>query len=318
MRSKGYAAIVLSAVAAGLVMPASALAVKPTVTTGGASNVTFQSARLNGRVDANNQATTYYFQYGTTIALGSNTAVGPAGGGNRAFRRIADIGGLAPLTRYYYRIVASNNSGTTLGKRRSFTTRRQPLGVSLSATPNPVKATSSATTLFGNLTGTNNAGRKVVLQASAWPFTAGFQNVTNEQVTNATGGFSFPILSVAANTQYRVQMPERPQIVSPIVTLGVKPYVRSKVNKKRVRRGKRIRFRGSVKPASTGSQQQIAIQKWNGDEWVTVGGTVVRDSGRFSKRQRIRRGGRYRVWTGSTTGQYASNVGKTFKIRSFR
>ena len=70
--------------------------------------------------------------------------------------------------------------------------------MTLAATPNPVKAASSATTLFGNLSGTGNAGRKIVLQASAWPFTTGFTNVTNEQVTNATGGFSFPILSVAA------------------------------------------------------------------------------------------------------------------------
>ena len=111
-------------------------------------------------------------------------------------------------------------------------------------------------------------------------------------------------------------MPERPQIVSPIVTVGVKPYVKSKVNKKRVERGKRIRFSGSVKPAA--ADQQIAIQKWNGSQWVTVGGTTIRSGGKFSKNQKIRRGGSYRVWTGSTKGQYASNVGKKFKIRSFR
>ena len=113
-------------------------------------------------------------------------------------RARADISGpRAGQTKYFYRLVARNASGTMLGKRRSFTTRRQPLGVTLAATPNPVKAASSATTLFGNLSGTGNAGRKIVLQASAWPFTTGFTNVTNEQVTNATGGFSFPILSVA-------------------------------------------------------------------------------------------------------------------------
>jgi hypothetical protein len=317
MRSKGLGALALSAAVIGLATPASALAAKPAVTTGGAANVTFQSARLNGSVDANREATNYYFQYGPTIALGAQTPATPAGGGANAVRVSTDVGGLAPVTKYYYRLVAQNNSGTTLGKRRSFTTRRQPLGVSLAANPNPVKAASSATTLGGTLTGTNNAGRKVVLQASAWPFSAGFQNVSNEQVTNAQGAFAFPILSVSVNTQYRVQMPERPQIVSPIVTLGVKPYVKSKVNKKRVQRGKRIKFSGTVKPAASGGQQ-IAIQKWNGDAWVTVGGTVVRSGGKFSKNQKIRRGGSYRVWTGSTQGQYASNVGKKFKIRSFR
>ncbi len=316
MRSKGLGALVLSAAMIGLAAPASALAAKPAVTTGAASSITFSSARLAGRVDPNGEAATYYFQYGTTIALGTQTAPAAAGGGNSAVRRVTDISGLAPVTKYFYRIVAHNNSGTTLGKRRSFTTRRQPLGVTLAATPNPVKAASSATTLFGNLSGTGNAGRKIVLQASAWPFTTGFTNVTNEQVTNATGGFSFPILSVAANTQYRVQMPERPQIVSPIVTVGVKPYVQSKVSKHRVKRGKRIRFSGTIKPAA--ADQQLAIQKWNGDAWVTVGGATIRSGGRFSKNHKVNRGGTYRVWTGSTAGQYASNVGRKFKIRSFR
>ena len=203
-----------------------------------------------------------------------------------------------------------------LGERRSFVTRRQPLGVSLAASPNPVKAASSATTLSGVLTGSGNAGRKIVLQASTWPFTGGFLNVSNEALTASNGGFQFPILSNLANTQYRVIMPERPQVVSPIVTVGVKPYVKSKVSKKRVRRGKRIRFSGTIKPAA--ADQQLAIQKWSGSEWVTVGGADVSSSGRFSKRQKIRRGGSYRVWTGSTAGQYASNVGKKFKIRSFR
>ena len=316
MRRKGLGALVLSAAVIGLAMPASALAARAGAATGVAANVTFQSARVNGRVDPNREATNYFFQYGSTIALGAQTAATPAGGGPNPVRVSTDVGGLAPQTRYFYRIVAQNGSGTTLGRLRSFITRRQPLGVSLGASPNPVKAADSSTTLAGTLTGTNNAGRKVVLQSNPWPYVQGFQNATNEQVTNATGGFAFPVLSVAFNTQYRVQMPERPQVVSPIVALGVKPYVKSKVSKRRVRRGKRIRFSGSVRPA--GSVQQIALQKFSSGRWVTVGGTVVRSSGRYSKRLRIRRGGRYRVWTGTTSGQYASNVGRKFKIRTFR
>jgi hypothetical protein len=317
MRKKGLGALALSAVVAtGLAVPAPSLAAAPAATTGAAANVTFNSARLNGRIDPNNEATSYYVQYGTTIALGTETAPTPAGAGANPVRVSVDVGGLAPQTRYFYRFVARNGSGTRLGERRSFTTRRQPLGVSLAASPNPVKAADSATTLSGTLTGTGNAGRKVVLQSSVWPFSGGFVNASNEQVTSSTGTFSFPILSVAMNTQYRVQMPERPAVISPIVTVGVKPYVRSKVNKRRVQRGKRIRFSGTVKPAA--GDQQLAIQKWNGDEWVTVGGTDIRSGGRFSRNQRIRRGGTYRVWTGTASGQYASNVGKKFKIRSFR
>ena len=93
--------------------------------------------------------------------------------------------------------------------------------------------------------------------------------------------------------------------------------MRSKVSKKRVKRGKRIRFSGTSSRARP--TQQLAIQKWNGTQWVTVGGhDRSAAAASFSKNQKIRRGGTYRVWTGSTTGQYASNVGKKFKIRSFR
>ena len=141
-------------------------------------------------------------------------------------------------------------------------------------------------------------------------------NVTNEQVTNAPAA-SASRSCRPGNTQYRVQMPERPQIVSPIVTVGVKPYVKSKVNKKRVKRGKRIRFSGTSslrRPMGSRSRSRSGTAT----QWVTVGGTTVRSSGNFSKDQKIRRGGSYRVWTGSTQGQFASNVGKKFKIRSFR
>jgi hypothetical protein len=314
MRLKGLGALGLSAIVIGL-LPGSALAAKATATTGAAANVTFQSARVGGSVDPNKTATNYYFQYGTTPALGIETAPTPVGAGDKAVRVSVDLGGLAPTTRYHYRIVAQNASGTTIGKRRTFTTRKQPLGVTLAATPNPIKL-GSGTTLAGTLSGTGNAGRKIVLQSNPWPYTQGFQNASNELLTNATGGFSFPILSLPFNTQYRVVMSERPAVVSPIVTVGVKFYVGSKVSKKRVRRGRKIRFSGTIKPARPGAN--IAIQKKRNGRWVSINGTIVRDGGRYGKRIKIRRGGSYRVWTGVVDAQYTSNHGKTFRIRTFR
>ncbi len=314
MRLKGFGALGLSAIVIGL-LPASALAAKATVTTGAAANVTFQSARVGGSVDPNKTATNYYFQYGTTPALGTETAATPVGAGDKAVRVSVDLGGLAPTTRYHYRIVAQNASGTTLGKRRTFTTRKQPLGVTLAATPNPIKF-GSGTTLAGTLSGTGNAGRKIVLQANPWPYTQGFQNASNELLTNATGGFSFAILSVPFNTQYRVVMSEGPAVVSPIVTAGVKFYVGSKVSKKRVKRGRKVRFSGTIKPARPGAN--IAFQKKSNGRWVSINGTIVRSGGRYAKSIKIRRGGDYRVWTGVVDAQYTSNHGKTFHIRSFR
>ena len=314
MRFKGLSALGLSVIVIGL-LPGSALAAKAAATTGGAANVTFQSARVGGSVDPNKTATNYYFQYGTTTALGIETAATPAGAGDKAVRVSVDLAGLAPTTRYHYRIVAQNASGTTLGKRRTFTTRRQPLGVSLAASPNPVKL-GSGTTLAGTLSGTGNAGRKIVLQSNPWPYTQGFLNASNELLTNATGGFSFPILSLPFNTQYRVVMPERPAVVSPIVTAGVKFSVGTKISKKRVRRGRKVRFSGTIKPARAGAQ--IAFQKKRSGKWVSINGTVVRSGGKYSKRVKINRGGSFRVWTGVFDAQYTSNHGRTVRLRTFR
>jgi hypothetical protein len=314
MRFKGLGALGLSAIVIGL-LPAAALAAKPAATTRAAANVTFQSARVNGSVDPNSEATNYYFQYGTTIALGSQTAATPAGGGPNPVLISVDLGGLAPTTRYHYRLVAVNGSGTTLGARRTFTTRRQPLGVSLAATPNPLKL-GSGTTLAGTLSGTGNAGRRIVLQSNPWPYTQGFQNASNELLTNATGGFSFAILSLPFNTQYRVVMPERPAVVSPIVTAGVKFFVKTKVSKKRVRRGRTVRFSGTINPARVGAD--IAFQKKRSGKWVSINGTKVRSGGKYSKRVKIRRGGSYRVWTGVLDAQYTSNHGRTIRLSSFR
>ena len=67
------------------------------------------------------------------------------------------------------------------------------------------------------------------------------------------------------------------------------------------------------------ADQQVAFQKKHNGQWVTVGGvTRLRSGGKFSKNVRIRRGGTFRVWTGSSAGQYASNVGKKIKIKTFR
>ena len=127
-----------------------AVAEAPGAVTQPATDITATSATLNGTVSPNREDTTYYFQYGTTSALGTETALTPVGAGDRAVRVSVDLAGLAPTTRYHYRIVAQNASGTTLGKRRTFTTRRQPLGVSLAATPNPIKL-GSGTTLAGTV-----------------------------------------------------------------------------------------------------------------------------------------------------------------------
>jgi hypothetical protein len=302
----------------GLMVPAAASAAvtRPEARTLGASARTPSSATVSGTVNPNGTATTYFFQYGTTSLYGSNSTETPAGNGRKRVAVNAAIAGLAPATKYHYRLIAKNRKGISMGADRTFTTKRQPLGVTLAGTPNPVGFGKPAT-LGGQLTGTGNGGRQVVLQANPFPYTQGFQNASNAQVTDAAGNFAFPIVSATLNTQYRVLMPQKPEVVSPIVLLGVGVRVSTHVSDKRVHRGQRVRFSGRLRPAVDGTK--VAIQRFRKGEWRTINGTVAKHSGsgkssRYSKRIRIRRGGKFRVFAG-VEGQYSSNVGKTVRIK---
>lgn len=303
-------ALALSALTLGLLVPASASAAstKPAVTTGAAAAIAIQTATLTGAVDPNGAATTYFFQYGTTSLYGAQTASTALGSRTKRLAVVAGLSALAPATTYHYRLIASNRNGLVKGKDRTLKTKPQPLGVSLAATPNPV-AFGGAVTLSGQLTGTGNAGREIVLQSNPFPYTQGFVNAANVQITDAQGNFAFVLLNIGLNTQYRVVMPQKPTVVSPIVLLGAKVWVTTHVSAHRVVKGARVRFSGAVRPASPGAQ--VAIQRLHTHQWVTVAGTVTRGSGgRYSKRVRIRRGGTYRVYVGVLSGNYVGNVGK--------
>jgi hypothetical protein len=306
----------LIAVALALVAPAAASAAsKPAVTTGGVANITPTTATLNGRVDPNGADTNYFFQYGTTSLYGTNTAVTPAGAGANGVAVSVPIAGLAPDTRYHYRIVAQNAQGITKGADRTFKTRVQPLGVTLAANPNPV-APGGATALAGQLTGTNNAGRDVVLQSNPFPYTQGFVNAGNAQVTDPAGNFSFAVLSVPVTTQFRVVMAQRPEVTSPIVIVGAALQVRTDVKKlRRHRHSVSVRFRGSISPQNDGGR--VSIQKLRGADWVEIAHTVAKDAGashsRYSTRVRIHRTGQFRV-VAEAQGQYISGAGRAITI----
>jgi hypothetical protein len=277
------------------------------------------SVTLTGRVNPNELDTTYTFEYGTTRVYGAQAPAPPAavGSGNR-FRAVAvDIGNLAPATTYHYRLVARNSKGVRRGADRTFKTQRQPLGLTLGATPNPV-APGGNTTIAGTLSGTGNGGRQIVLQSNPFPFTQGFQNASNVQLTNADGTFAFPVLGVALNTQYRVVLPNQQQVQSPIVTVGVAPKVTVKTRRvRKTARGAIIRFRGRVTPAHDGTQ--VAIQKLKRGNWVTIQGTITKHHSsaysRYRKAVRLRRGGTFRVYVGVADGDHVASVSRSVKLR---
>jgi phosphodiesterase/alkaline phosphatase D-like protein len=106
----------------------------PTVMTGEASALTPTSASISGSVDPGAQgpeteqqaqdATSYYFQYGTSTSYGRQTPTGQAGEGETPLTETAALAGLEPGVTYHYRVVAINNTTatpqTSYGEDRTF------------------------------------------------------------------------------------------------------------------------------------------------------------------------------------------------------
>jgi hypothetical protein len=98
----------------------------PTVVTGAASSIGLTSAKLNGTVTPNGQATSWYFEYGTSASYGTKTSAKSAGSGTGSAKVAASLTGLRRTTTYHYRLVATNASGTTFGSDRTFSTALPP------------------------------------------------------------------------------------------------------------------------------------------------------------------------------------------------
>ena len=98
----------------------------PAAVTGAASSIGLTSAKLNGTVTPNGQATSWYFEYGTSTSYGTKTSAKSAGSGTGAVKVAASLTGLRRTTTYHYRLVATNASGTTVGGDRTFSTSLAP------------------------------------------------------------------------------------------------------------------------------------------------------------------------------------------------
>lgn len=118
-------AILLFAAAPVLAGPLQA----PVIVSEGAPEVTPVGAVIEAKVNPEDEATTYHFEYATEAVLetlkGTIVTVGEG-----SFPGVLEelqagpmgIGGLEAATTYYYRVVATNGTGTTKGKVEDFTT----------------------------------------------------------------------------------------------------------------------------------------------------------------------------------------------------
>jgi hypothetical protein len=292
----------------------SAWAAGPTVDTGAASQVTYSSATLNGTLDPNGQSTTYYFQYGPTKAYGQQTLIGGVAAGQSPVHVSAQITGLQPAAVYHYRLVALNSAGAQSGKDRTFTTLKVPLSLAILGAPNPVPY-GTAVTIEGTLSGTGNGQREVILQSNPFPYTQGFLNVGNPELTSSSGSFSFPVLGLTEATQFRVLTTTKSVVVSPVLTEGV--AVRVSVHYRHTRRRHRVRIYGTVVPSEPG--MQVGIFRVRRGHTRLIAGTILHAKGltssAYSRVVRVVRGGVYIVLARVTDGSHTSAYSTPIRIR---
>jgi hypothetical protein len=115
-------------------------AASPVVSGEAANGVSNKAATLAGRINPQNQATTYHFEYGDSGPCASNPCTSVpvpdavAGSEGESISVSQPVSGLEPSTTYYFRLVATNASGSTPGSGSTFTT--YPGSQSFAACPN--------------------------------------------------------------------------------------------------------------------------------------------------------------------------------------
>jgi len=252
----------IAVLAASLLITASAQAAVPTVTTGNTTSITQTSARLNGTIKPNNEATTWHFEFGTSTTYGTNTPEqGPiaAGSGNTAV--FADISALAPGTTYHYRLVGTNASGAIPGKDRTFTTRP---AVSLTTSKSTARF-NTLITLTGQVFGATPGGITVTLQENPYPF-AGWDDVATA-TTDASGRYQF-IRPLRTNTAWRVMAGTKPPGTSNTALVLEQDTVSLRTSSSHPRRGHSVLLTGFATPARVGSP--VYIQRLGKHGWHRV------------------------------------------------
>jgi hypothetical protein len=299
----------------------------PLVATGGVTAVRGTAATLLGSIDPRGAATTYFFQYGPTIAYGKQTtaAVLPAG-----ITKVK-IGQAATgfLATYHYRLVATNQFGTKLGKDKTFTIKKPSKpGFTLAKSPPPT-IYGGVFAFSGTLTGTGNGNHKVVLQESAYPFLSPFSPIGLPIATDATGHFAFRVPNLLASTQFRISTLDARPVYSPILTEHVAVRVSLKV-RTTAHKGL-VRLYGTVTPASVGARLAIQMRKparpGNSEknserttrfatEFTSVVKAGTKTVSRFSTVVTVAHGGTYRAYVQVRKGGFVSGASPTVLLHS--
>ena len=139
----------------GVAMSTAVTPSAPTVMTNPNVGVSNSTAIVTGQVNPNGAATVYWFDYGTTTALGTESSEQVVGSGYALTATPAYITGLAANTLYYFRLSAKNSLATVTGTTYTFNTNSNPPPQGLAPTTFTSPAT-NVTNVIADLNGQIN------------------------------------------------------------------------------------------------------------------------------------------------------------------
>jgi hypothetical protein len=264
----------LALVVVTLMSPAGAVASQPPAVSTGAAHASGTSVVLTGSINPHEEAVTYYFQYGPTLAYGSQTPTGNVEAGKTSKVVVSHtVSGL--LSGYHYRLVATNASNETTdghdrvyvvkqtkttSKKTKKTSKQETLKFTFTSKP-PAEGqlVGSSLTIAGTLSGPGAVGRQVVLQGSPYPSGVAYGNIGAPQTVPSTGRFSFFVAHLSHSMRYRVavvgSVPTYSQVITALATVRVTFHVRTSPS------AGLVRLYGTVSPAVTGAVVFFQVQQ---------------------------------------------------------
>ncbi|MEI7660821.1 MAG: T9SS type A sorting domain-containing protein [Bacteroidota bacterium] len=168
---------------------ASSLSGQPVAITDSATGVACSGAFLHGIIMANGSPTTVSFQYGPTVAYGSNYDLPDPLTGFNVTPLTVWLSSVLPYTTYHFRIVGTNPYGTAFGDDKTFYT-----GATL-----PAVYTVAATAVAGTWANLNGVVKPNCDPTSCWfeyGTTTAYGTTTPAVPSNISGSTTINILSI--------------------------------------------------------------------------------------------------------------------------
>jgi hypothetical protein len=307
------------------------------VSTGGATHLRGTTALLTGVIVPNGIETSYYFEYGTSTAYGSQTpmlttGLGTATSGTKQRVKVGQsISRLTPGVTYHYRlaVLPAGSSTPIYGRDRSFIAAAKDntrLVFKLAKT-NIADVYGTPFVISGTLSGSGSANQPIALQTSPYPYLEPFADagVGASGTTNAAGAFSFRVSGLTLSTEFRVVTLGKLPVYSSALAEHVAPHVTLHVS---ATRAGLVRLYGTATPTNVGAQVLIQFEKparphgksESSVRLVTIASTKLKRGSltysRFSVVVKIPNSGRYRAYVKLGKGPLVSGASASVSIRA--